>query len=63
MTKPDNTITETILSVPTPLKAGTLEIIRVQVGADGSVIVLDNPEVGASVTLDWKNGTEHEIEM
>ena len=63
VTRSDNTITETILSVDTPLKAGTLEIIRVQLNDDGSLSPIQNAHVGASVTLDWKEGNNHEIEI
>ena len=58
---PDGKVTETILSFPHPLKAGTMEIIKVGINDDGSVIVINNTEVGATVTLDWKEGDEHEI--
>ena len=58
---PDNKVTETILSVPYALRAGRMEIIKVQVQDDGSVVVVGNTEVGASVTLDWKEGNEHEL--
>ena len=61
----DGSTTETVLHFYKPLKAGTLEIIRVNVGRDGSVEPLDftPQEVGVSVKLDWKSGGEHEIEI
>ena len=58
---PDGKITETVLSIPYALRAGRLEIIKVQMNDDGSVTVVGNPEVGASVQLDWKEGNEHEL--
>ena len=61
VTLPDNTITETILSVDYPLLAGALEIIKIEVHDDGSVVPLQNAHVGATVTLDWKDGGSHEI--
>ena len=61
--KPDNTVTETVLSVDYPLLAGRLEIIKVELHEDGSVVPLANSHVGASVTLDWKAGGEHEIDI
>lgn len=63
VTLPDGKVTETILSVNTPLKAGTLEIIKVQLNDDGSVTPVQTTQVGASVTLDWKEGTNHEVEI
>ena len=58
---PDGKITETILSLPYPLKAGTMEIIKVEVNEDGSVTVINNAEVGVAVTLDWKDGNTQEL--
>jgi len=53
--QPDGTITETILRVKEPLRAGQLRIIKCWLGDHGEVKTL-NPEVGTSVTLDWKDG-------
>ena len=58
---PNGTITETELSFPYALKAGSLEIIKVQLQDDGSVVVVGNTEVGASVTLDWKEGNTQDL--
>ena len=58
---PDNKVTETVLSFPYALRAGTMEIIKTEVQDDGSVIVVGNAEVGVTVTLDWKEGNEHEL--
>lgn len=63
VTLPDGTVTETILTVDTPLQAGTLEIIKVQLNDDGSLVPVQTTHVGASVTLDWKEGTTHEVEI
>ena len=48
-------ITETVLRVREPLRAGELKIIKGYVNDDGSVMT-DSPEVGVSVTLDWTPG-------
>lgn len=63
----DNRHTTTKLTVEEPLKAGTLRIITCAMNAKGE---LDpnpdresNQEVGATVTLDWKEGDEHEIDL
>ena len=63
VTLPDGKITETILSIDTPLDAGAVEIIRVSLLADGSIIPLGNPHVGASVTLDWKDGSSQNVDI
>ena len=54
-------VTETVLSFPYALQAGKMEIVKIEVQEDGSVVVVGNAEVGASVTLDWKEGNEHEL--
>ena len=53
------TITETILRIKEPLRAGQLKIVKCRV-SDRGVIVPNNPEVGTSVTLDWKEGLDIE---
>lgn len=53
--QPDGTITETILHVKEPLRAGQLKIIKCWLGEHGEVRTL-NTEIGTSVTLDWKDG-------
>lgn len=58
---PDGKITETVLSIPYALKAGTLEIIKAQLQDDGSLLVVENMEVGATINLDWKEGSEQEL--
>lgn len=59
----NGSVTETVLSIHKPLEAGTLEIIRINMNADGSMEPLNSNEVGATVKLDWNEGTEHEIEI
>ena len=53
--QPDGSITETILRVKTPLRAGQLKIIKCWIGEHGGVISR-NSEVSTSVTLNWKDG-------
>lgn len=60
--QPDGTITETILGIKEPLRAGQLKIVKVRV-VDNGVIEADAPEVGASVTLDWKPGSIYHPEL
>ena len=54
-TSADIPVTETILRVKEPLRAGQLKIIKVWLNDDGSIST-DSPEIGTSVTLDWKPG-------
>lgn len=56
VTKADGKITETILSVKTPLRAGQLKIVKAKIESDGSVIPVVDAGVGVTVTLDWKSG-------
>lgn len=62
LTKADGTTTETVLSLRAPLRAGQLKIIRGFVTDDGAVQTNDQT-VGVSVTLDWNEGTQHEIAL
>lgn len=55
VTKNDGTVTETILSLKQPLRAGELKILNARMMDDGSVTTTAS-EVGVSVTLDWKPG-------
>ena len=60
--QPDGTTTETILGIKEPLRAGQLKIVRVRVGDNGA-IETEAPEVGVSVTLDWKPGGIYHPEL
>ena len=60
---PDGTTTETVLSVRQQLPAGSLKVIKTQLQPQGEVKPISSGEVGVSVTLDWKNGGEHNIEL
>lgn len=52
--------TETILSVADPLRAGNLKILKGKLDSNGG-ISSQTQNVGASVTLDWKDGGSHDI--
>jgi hypothetical protein len=56
------TITESVLRLKKPLRAGGLKIIKVKLLPDGSVVPY-SPEVGVSVTLDWKPGGVYNPEL
>ena len=58
VTMADGKVTETVLSVDEPLKAGDLRIIKGELDDDGAVKPHDST-VGVSVTLDWGNGGEY----
>lgn len=55
VTMPDGKVTENILSVGEPLKAGRLKILKVKLGDNGEASAV-TANVGVSVTLDWKEG-------
>lgn len=61
-TMADGTITETLLGIHTPLRAGQLKILRAKALENGAVQP-DDPTVGISVALDWEPGAHHEIEL
>ncbi|MBR4729153.1 MAG: hypothetical protein IK075_02725 [Prevotella sp.] len=52
----DGTITETILGIKEPLRAGQLKIVRVRINNGQVETENDATEVAISVTLDWKPG-------
>jgi hypothetical protein len=62
LTKPDGSITETVLDIDEPLKAGNLKIIKCGLDADGAVRPY-NSTVGVSVTLDWNNAGEYDTPL
>ncbi len=55
VTLPSGSITENLLYVKVPLKAGNLEIIKGKLRGDGTIVV-DNNEVGVSTNLEWTPG-------
>lgn len=59
---PNGKITETVLHVYEPLQAGKVKIVKGVLKEDGS-IEPQNPEVGATVELDWKEGGIYEPEI
>ena len=62
VTKNDGTVTETILSLKQPLRAGELKILNARMMDDGSVTTTAS-EVGVSVTLDWHEGGTYNPEL
>jgi len=62
VTLADGTITRSSMGLWTPLRAGQLKIVRARVHKSGGVTTED-PLVGVSVTLDWQEGGNHEVEF
>ncbi len=59
VTLPDDTVTENILSVNKPLRAGQLKIIKLKLKNDGELTTVD-AEVGVGVELNWREGPHFE---
>lgn len=56
--------TTTTMTIDDPLKAGTLRVFKLRMKPDGSIEPkVSSKEVGISITLDWKNGGDHDIEV
>jgi hypothetical protein len=62
VTKTDGTVTETVLGIPEPLKAGDLKVIKGELNDDGAVTPA-NSMVGVSITLNWNDGGNYESEL
>ena len=62
LTKEDGTVTETILDIEEPLKAGDLRVIKGELDDEGAVRPYDST-VGVSVTLDWNSGGTYTPEL
>lgn len=59
VTKADGKITETILGVKKPLRAGQLTIVKAKIESDGEVIPIIDGLVGVTVNLDWTPGNTY----
>jgi len=62
ITTNDGSVTESILYIRRPLRAGQLMIIKVRARPDGSVTTFDQT-VGVSVTLNWNDGGHYNPEL
>jgi len=58
LTMQNGTVTETILDIDEPLKAGNLKVIKASLDSDGAVRPY-NSTMGVSVTLNWNVGNEY----
>jgi hypothetical protein len=62
LTKADGKVTETVLDIEEPLKAGDLKVIKGSLDSDGAVRPY-NSAIGVSVTLNWNSGGEYETPL
>lgn len=59
-----NKRTTTTLTLNESLKAGTLRVIRLKMDGEGGLTNEDDTsEVGITITLDWKDGGDHEVDL
>lgn len=59
----DGSVTETLLDIKTPLRASHVRVIKAELQNNGEVVPIGSPEVGATVTLQWKSGGEHNVDL
>lgn len=59
VTLADGSVTQSVLEMEEPLRAGDLKVVKAYLKPDGSLQPV-NTEVGVSVTLDWKQGGSYE---
>lgn len=59
---PDGKTVKNTLYVKDPLRAGEIQVIKVNLNDKGEAVA-ENPEVGISVELDWNNGNDFDVEM
>ena len=57
--------TTTTLKIGEPVRAGTLRLIRAHVDGEGAIQPDEDvdQEIGVSIELDWKQGSDHEIDL
>lgn len=58
----DGKVTESVLGVKKPLRAGQLKILHARMNSNGG-LEPDEPEVAVSITLDWKEAGHHEVPL
>ena len=62
VTMEDGTVTESILGINEPLRAGELKILKGKVVGNGAILPSD-PTVAVSITLDWSEGIEIPVDL
>ena len=58
----DGSITETVLGISQPLRPGGLKILKAEV-QDTGIVTTEDPTVGVSVTLQWQDAGQHNIDL
>ena len=58
----DGSVIESLLQISNPLRAGQLKVLKAKL-LDNGVVSVTDPTVGVSVTLDWNENGNHEIEF
>ncbi|MBP5398424.1 MAG: hypothetical protein J6Y32_07385 [Bacteroidales bacterium] len=58
----DGSVTRSVLTVNEVLAAGQLKVLKAKI-YDNGVVATDDPMVGVSVTLQWNEAEEHDIEL
>lgn len=61
----NNRHTSTTLKIGEPVRAGTLRLIRAHVDGEGAIQPDEDvdQEIGVSIELDWKQGSDHAIDL
>lgn len=62
VTNHDGSVTESVLGVTEPLKAGELKILKAKV-LDNGAVQPDDPTVAVSITLEWSGGMDIPIDL
>ena len=62
VTTASGSVTENILYVKSPLRAGQLKVIKARAFTNGS-LESEDTSVAVSVRLDWSEGGGHDIEL
>lgn len=63
LTLKDDTVTETVLGVRKPIRAGSLMVLRASADNTGRVIPQSAVMAGVSVQIDWNDGGSHVIDL
>ena len=58
----DGSITESVLAINEPLRAGQLTIVKCWLG-DGGAVFTDDHNVGISVTTEWSDGGGQDVDL
>ena len=58
----DGSVTESVINMTTPVRAGGLRILKAKV-YDTGIVTTEDPTVSVSVALDWGGGGSHEVPL